>query len=333
VGICFTGSVFNFLQTLLLKPVTTNTLTNTEIFIADGRLLHEFRLSTLLPSPDELYTIQVLHCLLGSSRVSKFVGVVVDPRYQHLLGYLVDDLDGGFLDQHIINGAKNKDGTSWAQRERWGRQLVEGVCQVHAKGFVVGKADRGSLATSALRLNGDHEIVFNSFRNKLSRNETGNGYLPPEFRSGSVVGYLGTPGVREHDSQELFDVTCSSDIFHLGMWLWLLAESQPISRSAYFCKKAGCQSCTWDCAETHADPVSLPELGPDIPQYWKDIIAACREADPENRPPAWKILEMFPPERTLDLSSIGLQTKSTIMDAEDLQSYLRDFHINLVCNT
>lgn len=44
------------------------------------------------------------------------------------------------------------------------------------------------------------------------------------------------------------------------------------------------------------DPVALPRLPESIPSYYRGIIDLCRAVDPNNRPPAWRLLDMFPPQ-------------------------------------
>ncbi|KAF2652102.1 hypothetical protein K491DRAFT_66140 [Lophiostoma macrostomum CBS 122681] len=43
---------------------------------------------------------------------------------------------------------------------------------------------------------------------------------------------------------------------------------------------------------------ALPPLNSAIPPYMTEIIDACCSTEPNDRPPAWRILEMFPPEET-----------------------------------
>lgn len=66
-----------------------------------------------------------------------------------------------------------------------------------------------------------------------------------------------------------------------------------------FCEIAQCQRAPGvPCSQPQADPVSLPPLSNNIPQYYKGIIASCRAVDPVMQPPAWRLLVMFPPAHT-----------------------------------
>jgi len=160
------------------------------------------------------------------------------------------------------------------------------------------------------------------FRNKLDKNERGKGFMPPEYRLVTAVPQR-RPGYRE-----TVDVTPRTDIFHLGMVLWLLAENKGIMGGKNFCEKFGCYAS--GCREEHADPISLPELADDIPQYWKDIVVACRRPNPNHRPPAWKILQSFPSDPTSELEP--MHTQSAIENVEDLGAFVRSLDIGVICN-
>ena len=54
--------------------------------------------------------------------------------------------------------------------------------------------------------------------------------------------------------------------------------------------------------------IALPPLADDAPQYLDDVIAGCRTAKPEDRLPAWKLLEMFPPGHPVQAGTDGSAT-------------------------
>jgi len=91
------------------------------------------------------------------------------------------------------------------------------------------------------------------------------------------------------------NTTPKTDIFHLGMVLWLLAENiTPIS-AHHFCRSSNCQRPAGiPCHELHADPIALPPLSSYVPQYYKDIVSHCRATNPSSRPSAWRLLQLFP---------------------------------------
>jgi hypothetical protein len=180
----------------------------------NGRLLLKFKFTTLLPAADVLYSIQVLHCLNGNPRVVNFAGIIVDSKHRNLTGYLLDNLSSKYKEALLYESFKEGNIISWAQRERWGTQIVEGVCHVHSKGFVVGMLASGGRDNLAVRINGImNEAMLFSFRNKLDKNERDKGFMPPEYRPVTEVPQ------RRLVHRETVDVTPHTDIFHLGMVL------------------------------------------------------------------------------------------------------------------
>ena len=74
-----------------------------------------------------------------------------------------------------------------------------------------------------------------------------------------------------------------TDVFQLGMVLWLLMEHVPKSLG-HFCAKAACTHLPRStCMATHANPVELPKCRENGPAYLCDIIRACRLPDPSSR--------------------------------------------------
>lgn len=84
-----------------------------------------------------------------------------------------------------------------------------------------------------------------------------------------------------------------TDVYQLGLLLWLIAENKILLRNSAFCKTAGCTT-TSMCTERHFEPIKLPAPSEHTPQYLIHIINACRAEDPDQRPPACEILKMFP---------------------------------------
>jgi hypothetical protein len=87
-----------------------------------------------------------------------------------------------------------------------------------------------------------------------------------------------------------------TDIYQLAQVLWrICADSGPPGRRA-FCKIASCTTkADVVCTESHTNSVQLPLPNDYTPHYLREVIAACRTESDTERPPAWKLLEMFPP--------------------------------------
>lgn len=133
-------------------------------------------------------------------------------------------------------------------------------------------------------------VRFWSFKERFIPGRTTGAYYPPEFRYVRNT----SPLVKEAD---LPCVTTKTDIFHLGMLLWLLAENKPETHASPVCRRLQCNTRREKddtCDLSHAEPVALPPLPDSIPKYFRDIVDACRREDPSKRPAAREILEMFP---------------------------------------
>lgn len=85
-----------------------------------------------IPGPDTveefLYEINALHRLSGSDSVIQFGGVIIDNEERHLKGLLISYAEKGALIDVIFDG---KGELTWARRERWARQIVQGLSEIH----------------------------------------------------------------------------------------------------------------------------------------------------------------------------------------------------------
>jgi hypothetical protein len=248
----------------------------------NGRVVEEILFSPSALSESWIYNIQALHCLLGASRIKNFVGVIVDSSGHYLKGYMTEYLGPNFStlkqrlskDRHI----------SWTRREKWARQIVEAVSQIHRGGFISGCL---YYSDAQIFINDLDQVKFTFFLQKMPINYPFGGYLPPEYR------HLRTP--KSPDRISCIPVTPKIDLFHLGMVLWQLGTNNPSLGDWSFCKMANCALASYSCNQEHADPIGLPPIE-DVPEYYREIVTLCRGKDPKARPPAWRLLEMFPPE-------------------------------------
>lgn len=107
--------------------------------------------------------------------------------------------------------------------------------------------------------------------------------LPPEYRqSASDEGFI--------------PAFPSTDIYQMGLLIWRISRNDFSGFASQFCKMAGSTTkADTACTEPHADSVQLLPPGEDTPHYLRQIIIACRAENPDERPAAWELLEMFPP--------------------------------------
>ena len=263
----------------------------------NGMLVFETKFARSEPSAELLYNIRVLHCMNGCPGFAKLVGIVVDDTVEHLKSYLIEFPKARWT----LAGATEARSIPWKDREQWAKQLVSGVDQLHSLGFVV-----GTLGTSrAPVLDNSDSVLFWSFRERFSMGYRIGSLYPPEFlrfRNSS-------PTIHENQSAR---VTSKADIFHIGQLLWLLAENSPRTNNSPICIRERCNERGVCSKNSHIEPICLPRLPESIPQYYRDIIDACRAENPNDRPAARTLLEMFPPtDEPSSYPTAGLDHEST----------------------
>ena len=125
----------------------------------DGKLVHEVKCLTSVPSHEMLYAIRVLHCMKGTPGFARLVGVVTDDDHRYLKGYLVE----ATLTRFSLRRIANNPYVSWGRRLKWAIQLVEGFSQLHARGFVIG----GSTLRSTPVVTESDSLQFWSFKERF----------------------------------------------------------------------------------------------------------------------------------------------------------------------
>jgi serine/threonine protein kinase len=212
-----------------------------------------------IPGPDAveefLYEINALRSLEDSKSVIKFEGIIMDETSQLIKGLLISYAEQGAL-VDLIYDYKMTDRLPWDRRERWARQIVEGLSEIHEAGFVQGDF---TLSNIVIDQNDDAKII------DINRRGCPVGWEPPELarliESGQRISiYIGV----------------KSDLFQLGMVLWALAEQN-------------------DEPERQERPL-IRNFGRynTIPDWYRDIVQGCLEENPRLRPAAKDILANFP---------------------------------------
>lgn len=258
----------------------------------NGVLVFEIKFLDTTPTSEWIYAIRALHCMNGASGFSKLAGVVTDDSRRYLKSYLVE------LPRQCRNILTVADPSlSWERRERWAIQLIRGISLAHSQGFVF-----GGLTTKTRPVIDDTDSVrFWSFKERFLPGRTVGAYYPPEFHYVRNM----SPLIKEDD---IPCVTTKTDIFHLGMLLWLLAEKKPETHASPICRRMQCNASGKKdgiCDASHAEPVTLPPLPESIPKYFRDIVDACRREDASERPAAREILEIFPRSYISQLGAPG----------------------------
>ncbi len=245
-----------------------------------GMLVYEHMFTRPVPSPGTLYNIRLLHCMKGTPGLAKLVGVVTDKHITHAKSFLIAFPRARNCLDVIAQGQP----LPWTRRERWARQLLECVHQAHSKGFVF-----GNLLIPPPVIESTDSILLWQFQSKFLMGHSLDLYYPPEFQHYKDVS-------QATSEAESGDITTKADLYHLGLLLWHLAENPPRTHHSPVCMRNKCRNIlNSECDDTHRNPVALPELSTDVPQYYKDIVSACRAENPQDRVCARTLLKWFPP--------------------------------------
>ncbi|KAF2113184.1 hypothetical protein BDV96DRAFT_601377 [Lophiotrema nucula] len=237
-----------------------------------------------IPGPDAveefLYEINALFQLQDAKSVIKFEGIIVDERSELIKGLLISYASQGALVDIVY---ENRHNLLWQRREKWARQIVEGLSEIHEAGFVQGDFTLSNIVIDA----DDNAKIID-----INRRGCPVGWEPPELarliESGQRISiYIGV----------------KSDLFQLGMVLWAIAEQE-------------------DEPERQERPLANVLHANDSPAYFREIITECLSELPSVRPGAKDILTRFPPIQDVPERAEGIQPVyqlgQTNADASDM---------------
>ncbi|KAI4655308.1 hypothetical protein J4E93_000018 [Alternaria ventricosa] len=219
-----------------------------------------------IPGPDAveefLYEINALVSLQESKSVIRFEGVIVDEQNELIKGLLISYAELGALvdviyDFKPTSQYKPMGQLTWERRERWARQIVEGLSEIHEAGFVQGDFTLSNIVID----NEDNAKIID-----INRRGCPVGWESPELAR-----------LVESGQRVTIYIGVKSDLFQLGMVLWALAELQ-------------------DEPERQQRPLTrtLDRPNTDVPVYFRDIIRALLSDSPQGRPSAASLLKKFP---------------------------------------
>ncbi|TVY31645.1 putative serine/threonine-protein kinase [Lachnellula subtilissima] len=208
-----------------------------------------------IPGPDTvdefLYEINALHQLSGSRSVIQFGGVVLDNKGETVKGLLISFAKQGALIDVIYDGEGK---IPWSRRERWARQIVQGLSEIHESGFVQGDFTLSNIVIDAY----DNAKIID-----INRRGCPVGWEPPEVRD-----------LIESNQRISMYIGVKSDLYQLGMVLYALATQH-------------------DEPETQR-PLTVSAFPTEIPDYFLDICRRCLHDDPRLRTQASTLLMFFP---------------------------------------
>ncbi|KAE8377672.1 hypothetical protein BDV26DRAFT_293016 [Aspergillus bertholletiae] len=229
-------------------------------FVYNVRLNGKSYIKKEIPGPDTvdefLYEINALHALQDIPNVVQVEGVVVDEHEEMVKGLLISFAEKGALVDILY---EHRGTISWEKRERWAKQIVRGLCEIHEAGYVQGDFTLSNIVVDA---NDDAQII------DINRRGCPVGWEPPEIAAKI-----------ESNQRISMYIGVKTDLYQLGMTLWALAMEE-------------------DEPERQPRPLVLgPDV--DVPDYYRSLVAVCLSSRPRDRLSAKELLTFFPREYTL----------------------------------
>ncbi|KAF1982789.1 kinase-like protein [Aulographum hederae CBS 113979] len=211
-----------------------------------------------IPGPEAveefLYEVNALSVLRDAANVVNFDALIVDDEDTVIKGLLISVAEQGTL-VDLVYDLKGTRAFSWSRRERWAKQIIGGLSQIHEAGFVQGDF---TLSNIVIDRHDNAKII------DINRRGCPVGWEPPEI--GRMI---------ESGQRISIYIGVKTDLFQLGMVLWALAEEQ-------------------DEPERQERPLMFTGASQNVPDYFKQIVQICLSEDPRNRHSAKDVLEMFP---------------------------------------
>ncbi|KAK4548364.1 hypothetical protein LTR36_010235 [Oleoguttula mirabilis] len=160
-----------------------------------------------IPGPDTvdefLYEVNALDSLLGCDHVVQLEGLVTDDSGSVVKGLLISYASQGALVDMLYDFRDTRE-LPWHRREKWAKQIVQGLADIHEAGFV-----QGDFTLSNIVIDGEDNAQIID----INRRGCPVGWEPPELGrlidSGQRIGMC---------------IGVKTDLFQLGMVLWALAE-------------------------------------------------------------------------------------------------------------
>jgi serine/threonine protein kinase len=216
---------------------------------------HDF-IKKEIPGPDTvdefLYEINALHALSDSESVIKFEGVIVDDNEEVVKGLLISYAEKGALVDLLFD---YKGQMEWPRRERWAKQIVQGLMEIHEAGYV-----QGDFTLSNIVVDSEDKAKIID----INRRGCPVGWEPPEI----------SKKIESNQRISMY-IGVKSDMYQLGMTLWALAMDE-------------------DEPERQDRPLTMDAAEPKVQPYYRRLVELCLADRPQDRPSAKELLAMFP---------------------------------------
>lgn len=215
-----------------------------------------------IPGPDSveefLYEINALSELVHSQNVIELKGLVVSDDHAVVKGLLIAYADQGALVDIVYD---DRGHLPWERRERWARDIVRGLSEIHEAGFVQGDFTLSNIVVDSK----DKAKIID-----INRRGCPVGWEPPEI--GRLI---------EHRQRISMFIGVKTDVFQLGMVLWALATET-------------------DEPEMQSRPLLNHQLPDEVPEYFRKILQTCLSDRPAKRLSCKEILQLFPEEQQVE---------------------------------
>ena len=229
-------------------------------FVYKVRLEERELVKKEIPGPDAVdeffYEINALHMLRRASNVVRFEGIVVDDIRGVVKGLLLSYASRGALVDILY---EQRGGIPWERRERWARQIVSGMCEIHEAGYVQGDSTPSNIVVD------EHD---NAKIIDINRRGCPVGFEPPEIAA----------KIASNQRISMY-IGVKTDIFQLGMTLWALAMQE-------------------DEPERQEHPLIIDQEAK-VPEYFRKLVAVCLSPMPQHRLSAKELLALFPRDTLL----------------------------------
>lgn len=224
-------------------------------FVYKVRVHGQLLIKKEIPGPDTvdefLYEINALNQLYPAKNVIQFYGIVVDDREENVTGLLISYAARGALIDVIYD---NDHSLPWPTREKWARQIVGGLSEIHEAGFVQGDF---TLSNIVIDENDDAKII------DINRRGCPIGWEPPEA----------TPLIDSNQRISMY-IGVKSDLYQLGMVLWALATQE-------------------DEPDAYGRPLKI-DADVAVPAWYRRVVDICLSTNPRDRVQAIQLLSWFP---------------------------------------
>ena len=245
--------------------------------------------------------IKLLRSLGNCPGIARLIGIVLDDSAQHVKGYLTETPQFPSLARFLYLASKDKVVINTSIRKAWAKQAIQIVSTWHRRGIVM-----EILELSFFSIRPDGTLIFIMSDKRPEKILESPGYHPPELRSEDWSSSVLHPKLNYR-----------TDIYQLGIILWLIAQQKPWLVGST-CAIAACS--TPDhlmCTANHYQPVELPPVSAEGFERLDRIIEECRLHIPRLRPPAHALIPR--------LSSLDYEVPQTSID-ELYARYSPAFH-------